>query len=147
MRHSCGTFTARMNWNNFDSIIWGRGKATLAICSSMHLFQSIHQHAWHLLPKIQIIISVVTAKVDQNVGCQASLLNFGGIFFSPGNTDWRICSINFVKRTLWKNFLANSSWSVLDLMLGCCPALHWKSCSRCFTVETIENLCNWPWHV
>lgn len=47
----------------------------------MHLFQSIHQHAWHLLPKIQIIISVVTARADQNVGCQASLLNFGGIFF------------------------------------------------------------------
>lgn len=47
----------------------------------MHLFQSFHQHAWHLLPKIQIIISVVTARVDQNVGCQALLLNFGGIFF------------------------------------------------------------------
>lgn len=79
---SCGTFTARMNWNNnFDSIICWRGKATLVICSSMHLFQSIHQHEWHLLPTIHIIIFVLTARVVQNLGRQHSLLNFCGIFF------------------------------------------------------------------
>lgn len=125
MRHSCGTFTARMNWNNFDSIIWGRGKATLAICSSMHLFQSIHQHAWHLLPKIQIIISVVTAKVDQNVGCQASLLNFGGIFFFSRKyrlTDLlhQLCLENTMKEFSCKFLLICSRFDVRMLL---CSAL------------------------
>lgn len=92
-------FSASMNWNyNFDSIIWGRGKAPVCTSPWYPPAPAFHKTRFCLCARCK-------GRPEHWLLRLTSLIWRG--FLSPGNTDWHVVSIYFVKRTLVENFLQN----------------------------------------